>query len=212
MIKAECDRCGAQVQTERAAVKVAAGLLTRIEIPIPEGWQRVAFPLPDAKPEEQRKELCPKCVNALLGFLEGDGKVPGLLEPETLAEVEAGCTCPQPEEPRPPCTVHASMGPDGIVVEAIENDPRPNLTERAEAVTAGLMRCPEREDRERECSGWYERGKLTEHMQEKHNGGGGRGRCPYCAYHGPSPLVGAHVAKDHPGRYEEWHSGGQQGM
>jgi hypothetical protein len=167
MIKTECDRCGKQQETEGATVKVAVGLLSRVEIPLPEDWRRVDFP------ERGRKELCPGCVEALYAFLEGDGAVAGLLEPETLEAAEA-----------------ISMGERG----------------------GQLVVCPEREAVAGECGGWYERGRITEHMQEHHAGGGGRGRCPYCAHHGPSPMIGQHVAADHPGEYEGWRSGGQQGM
>ncbi|AWY07546.1 hypothetical protein SEA_LAZERLEMON_63 [Streptomyces phage LazerLemon] len=112
MIKAECDRCGKQKETEGAErVRIVLPQPFGAYMPrLPEGWRRVALPAEDEAVQGERKELCAECVNALRKFFEGDGAVPGLLEPETLDDVDADlCTCPQPQVPRPPCPLHESV-------------------------------------------------------------------------------------------------------
>jgi hypothetical protein len=250
MIKVECDRCGTQKQTERAAVKVAVGLLSRVEIPIPEEWRRVDLPAekPGAQPE--RVELCSRCVNALRQFMTGDGAVPGLLEPESLAaaDAEAGpqCgNCGHPEHTDGVC-VAAVIGDQGagrcMCTEELaelgdENARRVlGLTERAQKLASGSLRvsearevvadvkaaerpdssfleCPEADPANRACGGFYPRGRLTEHMQAAHGGGGGTRPCALgCGERVPNPTMGQHIAKAHPGEYEKWRSDGQPGQ
>jgi len=165
MIKAECDRCGQQEQTPDVSGRVTLGM--RVETPLPGGWREVA--LRDAMNDEvapQRWQLCSPCVNAFLSFFENDGAVPGLLEPESLPELNFQ-ECPF-------CTGEAQYGVLSEHIKAVHPDrwptwaeledepkreltilnpaaarllaadPRPNLTERARKLSRG--------DRTRHCT------------------------------------------------------------
>lgn len=245
MIKAECDRCGRQEEVNASVVAVP-GIAFMREPALPEDWRRVAFPVAEPGAKDERKHLCERCVNALALFLVGDGAVPGLLEEagqervvvhleETgvagaeyrVASID-GCTCPKPVEPTPPCPVH-------------EQDPRPNLTERAERIAGmktgqrcvcagagfGTEDCPlhhpdglekgthlkcYQDPEGKECPGIYRRGLFREHMSRWHGipVAEGSKACPYCAEitKGITQL-GPHIAKEHPGQWELWRSGGQ---
>jgi hypothetical protein len=110
MIKSECDRCGATARVKGARVTLTQGSETAVydRVKLPEGWWRMPVP-PPVVAFDGCRELCPKCVNALALFFSGDGMVPGLLEPESLAGVKTepeGCTCPQPVPETPPCPIH----------------------------------------------------------------------------------------------------------
>lgn len=103
MIKAECDRCGKQET-------VIGGERMKIMLPAPFGayaprlpanWKRVGIPADEEGIQGERKELCAECVNALRAFFEGDGAVPGLLEPENLPRVLEHDTPECPYCPRP---------------------------------------------------------------------------------------------------------------
>lgn len=156
MIKAECDRCGTQEQTPGSQVSIF-GPMSKTKLP--DGWRRVGIPEPDPAVQGDVKELCPRCLDALRKFFEGDGAVPGLLEPEALEDVfrdavRAGrngciahggpdCICPPQtcldgkhittEETHPRC-VRCGASPFDA-----EADPRPNLTERARKIAAGEL-------------------------------------------------------------------------
>ncbi|WIC89213.1 hypothetical protein SEA_BOGOTA_63 [Streptomyces phage Bogota] len=243
MIKAECDRCGTQKETD--GLTLAIPMLARPGLP--EGWRRVVIPAADEAVQGERKELCERCVNALRQFFEGDGAVPGLLEPESLERVTVhleetgepgaeyrvtaidGCTCPQPEEPRPPCSLHE----------------RPNLTARAEKIATGgngvrSERCtcsgvgfgtedcvPHHPDGlekgthlkcfqdagEGECPGIYRRGMFAEHMSRWHRVPVAEKSkpCPYCATIASGIMeLGPHIAAEHPGDWQAWIDGGQK--
>ncbi|AWY07301.1 hypothetical protein SEA_HENOCCUS_63 [Streptomyces phage Henoccus] len=164
MIKAQCDRCGHQepvegAETARIAVMLPPPFTAKLP-KLPADWRRVTIPAEDEAVQHEVKELCGACVNALRQFFQGDGAVPGLLEPETLDQLtmdpvalRGGCTCPQPQEPRPPCPLHeqptvedvAEMlrehRPEGCIghggPDCVCEDPRPNLTERARKLAGG---------------------------------------------------------------------------
>lgn len=166
MIKTECDRCGRQEEVNGSVVAVPGVAFLR-EPQLPEGWHRVAFPPVEKGGKDQRKHLCDRCVNALRLFLVGDGAVPGLLEVDGAQRVTVrleetgvagaeyrvaaidGCTCPQPEQPRPPCPLHrpvcevtgthtAAVDKPGVCQHCGEvYDERPNLTERARKLAGG---------------------------------------------------------------------------
>lgn len=300
MIKAQCDRCGKQAETSGSVVGLTIGIMQTRQTKLPQGWHRVPEPVDDERIEWPRRELCPECVEALRDFFRGDGAVAGLLSPETIASVEerAGCTCPKPEEPRPPCPLHevgmddveavfrdairaerrgciAHGGPDCICppeelphdtpecpfcprpgyqltnehirevhpdrwdewAELEGVDPRPNLTERARKLASGQLcvcagvgfgteDCPAHHPngvaegthlpctygREGdECPGIFRRGMFAEHMKRWHEIPIAPGSlpCPYCSDIHPSPNLGGHIAKAHPGDWQAWIDGGQ---
>lgn len=144
MIKAECDRCGKQKETdgqEKARISVMLPPpFAAIQPRLPEGWRRVVIPAEDEAVQGERKELCAECVNALRQFFEGDGAVPGLLEPETLAAVEAAAAqcdgCTHAPHAAGACSV-VWMGDRCECDEPVGVDPRPNLTARAEKIATG---------------------------------------------------------------------------
>lgn len=105
---------------------------------------------------------------------------------------------------------------DVLARTAALNDPRPNLTARAEKIASGripvgekLATCPEGDGR---CSGMYERGDFHGHMQRCHGVKvmDGSRKCPYCPDVASSMLeLGPHIAKEHPGDWQAWVDGGQ---
>lgn len=118
-IKAECDRCGAQ-EPAPEQIRVLPGWRV-----LPKAWERVIIQAETEGVQGERKELCPACVAALRLFFEGDGAVPGLLEPATLDAVvrpeDAGrALWPVPDaEPEPQgCIAHG--GPDCICLTDVE--------------------------------------------------------------------------------------------
>ncbi|UTN91893.1 hypothetical protein SEA_STUFF_62 [Streptomyces phage Stuff] len=234
MIKAECDRCGKQKETD-------GGERVRVMLPqpfgaylpkLPAGWERVVIPAADEAVQGERKELCPECVNALRQFFEGDGKVPGLLEPESLPDASRTTTI----------TVFGKLTPDGLSVLGMDPDPRPNLTERAVKIaTNGVRseRCtcagvgfgtedcvPHHPDGLEkgthlkcqgdqgagECPGIFRRGMFAEHMDRWHGVKVSEKAkpCPYCPeiFDGIMGL-GPHIASTHPGDWQAWADGGQ---
>lgn len=161
MIKAECDRCGKQEQTPGSQVSIF-GPMSKTKLP--DGWRRVGIPEPDPAVQGDVKELCPRCLDALRKFFEGDGAVPGLLESETLNGVEdvfrdavragrngciahGGPDCICPPETCDGCNHARHAAGECAVVYAGDRcecdeplkDPRPNLTERARKIAAGEL-------------------------------------------------------------------------
>jgi hypothetical protein len=243
MIKAECDRCGTQAETRgNASAKISVMLpppFTAVLPKLPEGWRRVELPADDERVQGERKELCEGCVNALRRFFEGDGAVPGLLEPETLdAVAEEFRDAVQAE--RRGCVGHG--GPDCVCED---EDPRPNLTARAEKIATGgngvrSERCtcsgvgfgtedcvPHHPDGlekgthlkcfqdagEGECPGIYRRGMFAEHMSRWHRIPVAEKSkpCPYCATIASGIMeLGPHIAAEHPGDWQAWIDGGQK--
>ncbi|AXH49452.1 hypothetical protein SEA_CROSBY_64 [Streptomyces phage Crosby] len=226
MIKAECDRCGKQAETRgNASAKISVMLpppFTAVLPKLPEGWRRVELPADDERVQGERKELCEGCVNALRQFFEGDGAVPGLLEPESLPEL---------------------MQTDREILATLEDDPRPNLTARAEQIASGGVRSerctcagagfgtedcvPHHPDGlakgthlkcfqaagEGECPGIYRRGMFAEHMSRWHRIPVAEKSkpCPYCATIASGIMeLGPHIAAEHPGDWQAWIDGGQK--
>lgn len=192
MIKAECDRCGKQAETLNGTVKMAVGLLSRVEVPLPKDWRRVEVPALEPEEVAERKELCPGCVNALRAFFEGDGAVPGLLEPETLKALQDMPVHPEAQDPRPNLTARAERVASGNIPVGTTTAPCPNAGD-------GL------------CDGRYRRGELHEHMLTEHGVRVSKRsvQCPYCVEIQPRSNVGAHIASAHPGDWQAWNDGGQ---
>lgn len=88
MILVKCDRCGAEEETGDVTAGVPGGTLPGVfrKVVLPDAWQRAKVPAEDGSAWE--KHLCPKCVNALRQFFQGDGAVDGLLSPSMLARAE----------------------------------------------------------------------------------------------------------------------------
>lgn len=235
MIK--CDRCGTEEETKGTTVAapplMAAVVPAFRETALPDGWRRPTLPQRDGS--AWKKDLCPGCVNALWLFMEGDGAVPGLLEPETLdAKAEEFRDAVRAE--RRGCIAHG--GPDCVCEP---EDPRPNLTARAERIARGDLgqRCtcagvgfgtedcvphhPDGlekgthlkcfQDSEGECPGIYRRGLFREHMERWHGiKVAERSKpCPYCAEITSGVMeLGPHIAREHPGDWQAWIDGGQK--
>lgn len=213
MIKAECDRCGKQQETDGLAV--ALPMIARPRLP--EGWKRLVIPAEDEAVQGERKELCPECVNALRAFFTGDGKVPGLLEPESLPDARPTTTI----------TVFGKLVPEGVEVLGVDNGVR---SERCTCSGVGFgtedcvphhpdglekgthLKCFQ-DSGEGECPGIYRRGMFAEHMSRWHRIPVAEKSkpCPYCATIASGIMeLGPHIAKEHPGDWQAWIDGGQK--
>jgi hypothetical protein len=228
MIK--CDRCGTEEETKGTTVAapplMAAMVPAFRETALPDGWRRPTLPQRDGS--AWKKDLCPGCVNALWLFMEGDGAVPGLLEPETLAEVEAAadprphltaraveiaggekCTCGPGRPHRATCPVRCSCAGVGFGTEDCVPH-HPDGLERGTHLKCFQAGQPETAG---DCPGIYRRGMFAEHMERWHGITlAERSKpCPYCAEISQGIMqLGQHIAKEHPGDWQAWIDGGQK--
>lgn len=224
MIK--CDRCGAEEETKGTGVVqggpgILAGVPAFRKTALPDDWRRVPMPQRDGSAWD--KELCPPCVNALYAFMEGDGAVPGLLEPVTLEEIQAAttergcvahggpdCTCDDRDdfdgviETRKRCTcAGVGFGTEDCVLhhpDGLEKGTHLKCYRNETGDTAG------------ECPGIYRRGMFAEHMERWHGlkVAEGSKACPYCAtIESGIWELGQHIAAEHPGDWHAWVDGGQ---
>lgn len=227
MMKSECDRCGKQEETPNCGAAVSM-----FGPRLPEGWRRVLLPQEMAEVQGERKELCPACLAALRQFFEGDGAVPGLLEPETLDAVDpeqAGRDMwPEPdaeglEEPEPEegehehdfdrlhgiCRCGSTYG-DVMRRTAELNgqtfvgvDPAAPFGQRI-PVGSKTAPCPNAD--EGRCPGVYTRGALHQHMEAVHGVrvSAESDACPFCPEIMKSGRLGQHIARQHPGHWQAW--------
>ncbi len=85
---ARCDRCGVEQEVNPHGSTLTTGQPVDYRVTAPEGWTELRQ-IPLGGGGRQTFILCFGCVNALEDFFTGDGKVAGLLEPESLEQAEA---------------------------------------------------------------------------------------------------------------------------